>query len=216
MALVAEAPVDAARSAGRDLLDRYAEPQRRYHDTRHLAEVLDAVDSLAGHARDPDTVRLAAWFHDAVYDPTSPAGQNEEDSAQLALDVLGRLGLEEVRPGRAAAVAALVRGTAAHDVEPGDPAGPAAPAVADAEVLYDADLAILGSAPERYAAYAADVRAEYGHVPDEVFRPARAAILQGFVDRPRIYCTPTAYAAWEATARANLAHELRELSAPGR
>ncbi|MGH3379956.1 MAG: HD domain-containing protein, partial [Actinoallomurus sp.] len=61
---------------GADLLRRYAEPHRRYHTTTHLAEVLDHVGELAGEAADADAVRLAAWFHDAVYDPAR--GDNEE------------------------------------------------------------------------------------------------------------------------------------------
>jgi predicted metal-dependent HD superfamily phosphohydrolase len=218
MGLVADGPnpeaaaADAAEAAGRDLLARYAEPQRRYHDQRHLAEVLDAVDALAAHAADPRAVALAAWFHDAVYQPAAPPGRNEEDSALLAEQVLPALGLDAGSGGTVAAVAALVRGTAHHEIRTDDPS---APPVADAEVLYDADLAILAAAPERYAEYTAGVRAEYAHVPDEVFRPARAAILRGFVDRPRIYRTPTAYTLWEMAARANLATELADLSAGG-
>ena len=32
----------------------------------------------------PDTVRLAAWFHDAVYTASGPPGADEEASATLA------------------------------------------------------------------------------------------------------------------------------------
>ena len=32
-----------------------------------------------------------------------------------------------------------------------------------------ADLAVLASPPEAYAAYASAVREEYGHLPDDVF-----------------------------------------------
>ena len=99
----------------------------------------------------------------------------------------------------------LVQMTAAH-----------APDGADATVLSDADLAILGAQPARYAGYAADVRLEYAHVPDRAFRAGRAAILRGFVDRPRIFGTTTGSALWERPARANLAAELRDLSVPAR
>ena len=92
MPLVLAAPPEAAEAAGRDLIDRYAEPQRRYHDGRHLAEVLAAVDRLAEHAEDLTAVRLAAWFHDAVYEPAASPGANEEASARLAAHVLTRLG----------------------------------------------------------------------------------------------------------------------------
>ena len=78
------APEAAVLAAGTDLLARYAEPQRRYHDQRHLAEVLAAVDRLAAEADDLDAVRLGAWFHDAVYEPRAEPGANESASATLA------------------------------------------------------------------------------------------------------------------------------------
>ena len=100
-------------------------------------------------------------------------------------------------------VGRLVEMTAQHE-----------PAGRDAVVLSDADLAILASPPERYAEYAADVRAEYAHVPDPAFRSGRAEILRSFAERPRIYLTSTGYAAWERPARANLAAELDRLARP--
>ncbi|MDP9221938.1 MAG: metal-dependent phosphohydrolase [Actinomycetota bacterium] len=207
LSLVPDAAPALAERAGRDLLARYAEPQRRYHDRRHLTEVLGAVDELAEAAARPDVVRLAAWFHDAVYDPQAAPGANEEASALLALRMLPDLA---VAADPVAAVAALVRLTARHEVVDGD--GSSAGFRRDAEVLFDADLWILASPTQRYAAYAADVRAEYAHVPDDLFRTGRAAILRGFADRARIYCTPTAFARWEEPARANLAKELADLS----
>ena len=79
-------------------------------------------------------------------------------------------------------------------------------------MLDDADLAILGAPAARYADYAADVHVEYAHVPDPAFRAGRAAILRGFLDRPRIYTTATGAARWEKAARTNLAAELADLS----
>ena len=64
------------------LLAAYA-TGRGYHDTRHLAEVLDRVEELrgAGETFEHDAVALAAWFHDGVYDGQPGA---EERSAQWA------------------------------------------------------------------------------------------------------------------------------------
>lgn len=59
-----------------DLLTRWSEPQRRYHTVDHLTAVLNHIDVLEEHAADPDLVRLAAWFHDAVYLPDR--SENEE------------------------------------------------------------------------------------------------------------------------------------------
>jgi predicted metal-dependent HD superfamily phosphohydrolase len=188
----------ALAAAGADLLARWHEPHRRYHDAEHLAEVLAAVDRLAGEARDVAAVRLAAWFHDAVYDGVP--GADEEASAAVAERVLAGLG---VPAGRVAAVAALVRMTASHRPVGGDP---------DAAVLSDADLAILASPAARYARYAAAVRAEYAAVADPAFRAGRAAVLTDLAGRPRVYSTATALALWEDAARANLTREITDLT----
>ncbi|MFJ7206839.1 hypothetical protein ACIQWR_25325 [Streptomyces sp. NPDC098789] len=179
------------------LLAAWAEPQRRYHSTAHLAAVLAHVDTLAAHAADPSAVRLAAWFHDAVYRPDR--SENEERSAALAERALPELG---IGAARTAEVARLVRLTVTHDPAPGD---------TDGEVLCDADLAILAGAPDAYAAYAAAVREEYGFVPDETFRAGRVAVLRQLLALPRLFRTPHGAAHWEAPARANLAAEAAAL-----
>ncbi|MFC5667248.1 hypothetical protein ACFP3U_30310 [Kitasatospora misakiensis] len=188
--------------SGRELLRRWSEPQRRYHATDHLRAVLAHVDALAGHADDPDAVRLAAWFHDAVYRPDR--SENEERSAVLAVRALTEAGLPE---NRIAEVARLVRLTVTHRPEPGD---------RDGEVLCDADLAVLGGAPEAYTAYAAAVREEYAFVPEPDFRAGRAAVLRQLLALPALYRTPTAHARFDAPARTNLAAELARLEAEPR
>lgn len=182
------------------LLAAWAEPQRRYHTTAHLADVLARVDVLAPHAADPAAVELAAWFHDAVYRPDR--SENEERSAALAERALPELGVD---PARTAEVARLVRLTVTHDPAPGDTNG---------EVLCDADLAVLAGAPRDYAAYAAAVRAEYGFVPDKAFRTGRAAVLRQLLALPRLFRTPYGTTHWEAPARRNLTAELDALTAP--
>ena len=81
-------------------------------------------------------------------------------------------------------------------------------------LLVDLDLAILAAPAERYAAYAAAIRREYAHVPEDQFRAGRAAVLAGFLARPRLYASPALAARWEAPARANLAAECAALAMP--
>jgi predicted metal-dependent HD superfamily phosphohydrolase len=182
-----------AADAGRDLLRRWSEPHRRYHDVGHLAAVLSTLDKLDA----PAEVRLAAWYHDAVYDPRG--ADNEERSARLAVDALTGLGSGD----RAAEVARLVRLTAGHDPTPGDVNG---------LLLCDADLAVLARSPDGYDRYAAAIREEYAHVPDAAFRSGRAAVLRRLLDLPALYRTPELHERWEAPARANLRRELDGLS----
>jgi predicted metal-dependent HD superfamily phosphohydrolase len=190
---------DAIHAAGADLHRRWSEPQRHYHTLAHLRSVLSIVDSTAAPGVDRDAVRLAAWFHDAVYDPRAAGMANEEASGALAVSILAALGVpsatvEEVRR--------LVLLTAGHEPEPGDRNG---------ELLCDADLAILSADPDAYDTYAAEVRREYAHVPDDLFRAGRTAVLRHLRDHPALYRLP-ATQGWTAPARANLERELAALT----
>ncbi len=53
--------------------------------------MLEIVETLANFASDQTAVRLAVWFHDAVYD--SRAKNNEERSGELATSTLPVLGV---------------------------------------------------------------------------------------------------------------------------
>ncbi|MEU2438968.1 hypothetical protein ABZ595_22730 [Streptomyces rubradiris] len=181
-----------------NLLARWQEPQRHYHTVAHLTAVLDHVDTLERYAADPDVVRLAAWFHDAVYLPER--SENEERSARLAERALPEAGLPDAKT---AEVARLVRLTVGHDPAGDDP---------DGQVLCDADLAILAAPPSAYAGYTAAIREEYHFVPNDAFRTGRSEVLRQLLGLPRLFHTPYGREHWEATARYNLSAELEMLS----
>lgn len=194
-------PADA-EVAGTDILARYAEPHRRYHNAEHIGEVLDALGGLIDLVALPDraaAVELAAWLHDVVYDPRARPGTNEAASARYASRVLA--GLDVAGPV-VAETARLVRLTAGHRAPVTD---------GGAAALVDADLWILAAPPPRYRRYVAAVRCEYSMVDDSGWREGRSALLSGFLERPRIYVTDRASAAWEARARRNMAEELAAL-----
>lgn len=192
-----------AEGTGRAVLARWGEPHRRYHDVKHLQGVLDAVDELvdSGTATniDVDAIRLAAWYHDAVYAGRS---DDEEQSALLAEADLTSLGVPAAVVNE---VVRLVRLTVKHDPAPGDTNG---------AVLSDADLATLALPPERYQRNTVAIRSEYAHVPDADFRAGRARIIEALLAAPALYRTPLARQRWEQAARANLAAELAELVEP--
>ncbi|MFF0544423.1 HD domain-containing protein [Nocardia thailandica] len=186
-------------ATGTALLARYAEPHRHYHTQTHLAVMLGAIDELAADADDPDAVRYAAFFHDAIYAVDRP--DNERRSAELARATLRSLGAAAELVDE---VERLVLLTVTHDPAPGDRNG---------AVLCDADLVVLGGSHEDYLAYTVAVRAEYAHVPDDLFGRGRAAVLRGIAGQPSIFRTARARERYEEAARANLAAELAVLTA---
>lgn len=191
----ARAPAADVEGAGMDLLRRWSEPTRGYHDRTHLIEVLDRLAEIGGTGASAAATRLAAWFHDAVY--AGRPGDDEEASADLARQELRALGVGDDMAER---VATLVLVTAHHR------------AVDDeARALCDADLAVLASDDERYAAYTRGVRKEYAHVPEEQFQAGRAAVLSDLLAREDLFHTDHGRRHWNAVARQNLARELGRL-----
>jgi len=186
---------DTSRDVWSDLVRRWSEPHRRYHDLHHLLHVLTVVDELAREGDELRAVRLAAWFHDAVYDPRS--ADNETRSADLAVAALDSLRLDADLVQQ---VRELILMTERHD------AGPQAdrPRL----LLHDADLAILGVPAMHYLRYVNGVRAEYAHLSDDEFTKGRIAVLQEFSGRDQIYLLPEARERYEANARTNIAAEL--------
>ena len=176
----------------------YSEPQRHYHNDRHLDDCLRELDWVHGlSARESRLLRWAILWHDAVYDP----GQrnNEQRSAELARRELTRCGIPDKDADE---VARLIRATETHRVNPGDRLG---------RLIVSIDLAILGSDPDRYAEYVAAVRREYGHVKDALWRTGRAIVLKRLLDCDPLYPDPDFSKRLEAQARENMEAEIKAL-----
>jgi predicted metal-dependent HD superfamily phosphohydrolase len=189
------------------LLAHHAEPHRRYHTAVHVMWVLRHVDRLLRDspdaAVDGDAVRLAALYHDAVYDPRSST--NEADSARLAEQAARSFGWDDrrcTRVGELIQLTAHHRSDASHDARV-DP---------DAAILLDADLTVLGEEPAVYHAYVNGVRAEYAHVSDHDWRRGRSVVLASLLARNPLFHTTTMRDEREHRARANLTAELAALA----
>ncbi|MTG88232.1 DUF4031 domain-containing protein [Cellulosimicrobium sp. BIT-GX5] len=217
-----DALLPGAREVGVELVERWHEPHRVYHGPEHLVHALDSLALLEGRppgvpdaagspghagtgapsapgATTPGVTQLALWFHDAVHD--GEAGRDEERSAALAgARLAGRLDA-----GAVDEVVRLVLVTTDHSPAADDRTG---------ALVSDADLAVLASAPDRYARYVRQVRAEYAHVPDDAFRTGRAAVLRALLAGDALLRTAEGATRWEERARANLTAELAALDSP--
>lgn len=179
----------ARKDAFIDLVCRYSDTQRHYHNLEHIRAMLQDLYSTTARYEN-STLHRAIWWHDAIYDSTR--ADNEERSAELATQTLTAW---RVSPTEIARVAALIQLTKRHEVPPND---------SMAQALVDLDLQILASRPEKYDLYAVNVRAEYGWVPDPDYARGRSDFLKRMLSREQIFAEYTL----DVASRTNMAREL--------
>src|SRR3954451_23353255 len=97
-----------------EVLGAYRAEGRHYHGVRHVGWVVRHVEAIAADhpVEDLAAIVAAAFFHDAVYDPTR--NDNEAESAALAARALGEIGWAAPACRH---VADLVLATASHDTD---------------------------------------------------------------------------------------------------
>ena len=188
-----------------ELMAAWSEPHRHYHDPRHLGECMALWSRWRGDCQRPGEVAVALWFHDSVHDPKEAA--NELSSAAWAARALTRAGTGSDTVQRVHDLVMATRHDATQERAAAELAGSA-----DARLVVDIDLSILGSPAERFERYDQDVRREYAWVPGYRYLAGRARVLQSFLDRPRLYHGEAAVALLEAQARINLAAALSRLA----
>jgi predicted metal-dependent HD superfamily phosphohydrolase len=166
---------------------QYQESHRYYHNLEHIEECLGWLDQVSHLVQRRSELEVAIWFHDAIYAPYSL--HNEALSAKQFSKLATKANMTSAAILR---ISDLIRATIKHDATEGD-----------AAYLNDIDLSILGSAPIRFQRYERDIRKEYSSIPEVPYKEARANILAGLLDRPKIYQTPY-FARLETQARENL------------
>lgn len=179
------------------LVECYSTPSRYYHTLEHIYHILNNIEILQIYTQNLPNVQLAAWFHDGVYN--TQANDNEEKSANLACELLGKLGIPE---NAISHIARLIINTKKHQASPDD---------VDSQVLIDADLAILAASKSEYQKYADAIRQEYAWVPQDKYIAGRKQVLEKFLQREQIYFTPLMFEMAEAKARLNIEAEIQQL-----
>lgn len=189
LALMAQLGLQDNRDQWRALQNAYAEKHRHYHTAEHISACLQYLDTARHFAEHSAEIELALWFHDAIYKPRSST--NELDSANWCSEFLQA---NKVDSSVIERIHQLIMITCHNAV----------PATNDEQLLVDIDLAILGAPEDVYWQFEANVRKEYQWVPGFIFRAKRKEILQGFLQRERIYHHKHFFNGLEAQARENL------------
>jgi predicted metal-dependent HD superfamily phosphohydrolase len=180
------------------LLNGYSEKHRFYHNLSHVHALLFLAADFREIFSDYDCVRLAIWFHDAIYEPQR--NDNESESAKLAVTHLSRFGLAKNKIQK---VEEMILATARHEASELD---------FDGKLFLDLDLSILGADEEIYKKYSQAIRCEYSFVPQVLYSEGRKKILENFLRREFIYFTGEMRFRFEAAARVNIENEIKELS----
>lgn len=178
------------------LVEKYSEKHRAYHNLSHINYLLQEAKKI--EFADFDSIYLATWFHDVIYEPKK--SDNEIESAKLAVKTLQELNFPAAKIAK---IEKIILATQTHSAENLDD---------DGKIFLDLDLSILGADEKIYQNYSRAIRQEYSHVWNFLYRRGRRKILQNFLRREVIYFTETLRERFEKQARLNLANEIKELS----
>lgn len=185
------------------VVEQYSEAGRYYHTLTHLHHMLTLKNNISSHLHRPGLLLLAVFFHDIVYDPR--AADNEEKSAKMFEMFSEEVGMEA---GDRDKVCDMILQTKAHQP-------PAEEEITDLHYLLDIDMAVLGLPPHDYEKYAAGIRAEYSHYPDDAYRRGRTGVLKKMLSTGHIFSTKEMREKYEQPARTNIQEEITRLQLHG-
>lgn len=83
--------------------------------------------------------------------------------------------------------------------------------VDDHHYFLDLDMAVLGSPPEQYGQYTAELHSEYSFLDVTSYKNLRKKVLQSFLLIPNIFATKEFREKFEKQARQNIQDELQSL-----
>jgi predicted metal-dependent HD superfamily phosphohydrolase len=174
-----------------EIEQRHSESHRAYHDLTHLVELAGWFKTIQAEIgwNDPIAVYLALLYHDIVY----IVGRQDNEAASA--DLLRKHG----PTANLDLACAIIEATANHgkltrsDVEH------------DTAYFLDADTAVLGAGPQRFAEYDAGVAAEYQTaIPGPLYKAGRREFFRKMLATKRLYLTDWFHQRLDATARKNL------------
>lgn len=188
-----------------NLINHYQQPHRFYHNFSHIQVLIKHFLANQSHFSQPNHVLLAIFYHDVIYQTDIQQNiSNEQQSADFLLNCWQTLIDKSVLEP----AIILILATEKHQL----PINIDKNLSNDIALFLDMDLSILGSSPNIYQQYAQQIRQEYVHIPDLMYRQGRSQILQHFLIRPRLYFSESFFQQYEQLARQNIINEINSLS----
>lgn len=184
-------PAGISEPALAQLIKRYDEPHRHYHNQQHLSDCFKFFDDIRKELENPLITEMAIWFHDCIYN--TQCRDNESRSAAVAMAFLLEAKLVDITKD----VTDFIEATTDHQLRKTRYRN-------DLAFFLDIDLAILGSDSVSYETYEQQIRAEYQWVPEAQYRQARKSVLEQFLQRKPLYYTDHFFEQFETRARQNI------------
>ena len=184
-----------------NIVTHYQQPHRHYHTLHHIQALLEQFDGIKDQLKQPESVLLAIFYHDVIYQTQSkPAMSNERQSAAYFIAELGGFLPIDLQNR----VVELIIATEKHELADTN----------DSDMAYflDMDLRILGQTDLVYQAYCQQIRLEYQHVAKVLYNFSRKKALKRFLDRKRLYFTERFSTQYEQQARQNIKSEIKTLT----
>jgi predicted metal-dependent HD superfamily phosphohydrolase len=189
----------------------YQEPQRAYHDTSHIIELLEKLETYKHVVDRPDLIVHAIIWHDAVYSTFDMAGEtmvHRPDAVNVAASAewFERTPVA-ISPQDKTQIAGMVRATSGHDVR----LAPNHPHYNDTALFLDLDLSVLALPYFEFAERTMRIRQEYPHLTDQQFFLGRADFLDAYGSKETLFFNASTAAIFDPIARANMQRQAGEL-----
>lgn len=203
----ATSPTEALEAEVDDLLARWNAPNRAVKNSRYLARLFERLGEIEGAVSNPSILRVAAAYQGAKLDPLSVfLGSHYRGKIDSAVNVPLRLQQLGVPDEAAKRLNNLIEVSSSGCPPKND---------FDAQILADANLAVLALTPQSYSKMCRSLQ-EYAAIhhsfTERRLLQARREYLQHLLLRYRLFRTPFA-ARWEQAVRENLEGELSKIDA---
>lgn len=149
-----------------EVVDRYDEFHRVFHNTEHLQDVLNCLKDYSAD----DELFLAAVYHDAVYDPKT--SDNEEKSAELFLQHAGHSNLNSKQKET---ISTLILATKTRQAN-----------TEQSKILIEADISILNRPFNKLIEYEHKIFREYQFAEYNLYREKRLDVLKSFNEKGKL------------------------------
>jgi predicted metal-dependent HD superfamily phosphohydrolase len=182
-----------------NLIKRYSEQHRHYHNARHLVFCLHQLDLAASYIENTDAIEMAIWFHDLVFEPR--AKDNEERSAALFKIAANAC----FPPSFVDTVSEIIVATKHIDN----------PNHNNEAYMVDIDLSSIALRWTHFCQDCSDLRAELSGISDTHFYSKKLAFFEALLKRPSIYFTEYFFTRYEDKAKQNILRYIPWLQAQG-